>query len=674
MNVGAQIYAPEGWGVLAKGTDYHFLQSDARSERVLLVQFEVMKKGSPKANLIILRRKNFEDGVRVGAIVPAEHQSYLPPWLGPLEGSDLSAQDRLHSTAKISKSVRVENRYLHIAPAIQALDSILTAKNPEAEINLWAAKCKPRQNETRFRLWFFTYLCFGMDIWTLLPPFHRSGRWDRTEYPDRKFGAPSLVFGKCYGYGCTLEMIEACCNSYRKRARLGKHLTTIYEEAMNEDFHCKIASLPSGMKTYFHPHGKPFPTYWQFRYRVMQRFGKEVVQKSLYGAARYRNRIAPAKGRFSEEVANLMERVEADGYYTKERPRGYVDGSSLPPICVVTSRDVLSGKKLGIGFSFGAERATAYRMMLFCMAVPKDFFCELFGVTYAKGEWENQGLPGHFAVDRGPGARKNLIQAIEQRFPIRDMAPSWSGQSKATVESSHPRNVKIEGQPSFIQSDLTPVELARREIIELMRYNNGADMSDRIDPDSDLASVTPTPIGLWTYYDQKYRNDAQPMRIDEAIRTFLTPTEFQLREDGVYLQGRRYFARELEESEEFAAYLASQASPTRIQGYVLDMCIRYIWIELNGRLIKLGARLRMRGDEETLWMSLAELDQWDDARRIVKSALRVHQKANASDYKERFREMTGKSWDAGRRKTGKPKRDVSQGHDGVAGTSGKKVA
>lgn len=469
-------------------------------------------------------------------------------------------------------------------------------------------------------------------------------------------------------------MIEACCDSYRKRARLGKHLTTIYEDAMSEDFNCRITTHSSGMKNYFHPQGKPFPTYWQFRYRVMQRFGKEVVQKTLYGAVRYRNRIAPARGRFSEEVANLMERIEADGYYIKERPRGYVDDSSLPPMCVVTSRDVLSGKKLGIGFSFGAERATAYRMMLFCMAVPKKFFCELFGVPYIIGEWENQGLPGHFGIDRGPGARKNLIPAIEQRFPIRDMAPSWSGQSKATIESSHPRDVKIEGKPTFVQSALTPVELARREIIGLMQYNNGADMSDRIDPDSDLVSIPPTPIGLWMYYDRIFRNDAQPMRIDEAIRTFLTPTEFNLREDGVYLQGRRYFAPELEHSEEFAAYLASRASSTRIQGYVLDMCVRYIWVELNGRLIKLSAILRIRGDEETLWNSLEELDQWDEAHRKVKSEFRVHQKANASDYKQRFTETTGKPWDAGQRQSGKPKRQVRTGQDRAAATSRKKVA
>ena len=178
------------------------------------------------------------------------------------------------------------------------------------------------------------------------------------------------------------ELIEKCIKSYLKRAKLGKHMTKIYEEAMIGDFGCRVVTNSSGMKAYCHPKGEPFPTYWQFRYRVHLEIGVDAVLKTLYGMARHRNRIASSRGRYSEEVANLMERIEADGYYIKERPKGYVDGTTLPPMCVVVSRDVLSGKKLGIGFSFGAERATAYRMMLFCMAVPKDYFCRLFGVPF----------------------------------------------------------------------------------------------------------------------------------------------------------------------------------------------------------------------------------------------------------------------------------------------------
>ncbi|WP_199710497.1 hypothetical protein [Noviherbaspirillum cavernae] len=642
---------------MVKDVVYHLLHNGAQSGRILMVHFDVGKDvGMPKASLFSIARRLFEEGVATSRIVPVAQQLALPPWLRQFEGVNLEEQDGLRAKAKLSNRERVENRLLHITSAVRIIESILSDQDPQAEINRRAAQCNPPQHPSRFRLWLLTYLCFGRDMWALLPPFHRSGHWNRERYPDRKFGAPSLAHGKHYGHGSSREMTEACIKSYRKRAQLGKPMATIYAEAMVEDFHCRVITHESGMKSYVQFQGEPFPTYWQFRYRVVKAFGKEMIQKLRYGSVRYRTRIAESRGRFSEEVSNLMERVEADGFYVKERPKGYVEGTNLPPLCVVVSRDVLSGMKLGIGFSFGAERATAYRMMLFCMAIPKNYFCRLFGVPFVPGEWPNQGLPGHFGIDRGPWARKELIEAMEKRFPIRDMAPSWSGQSKATVESSHPKDLKFEGKPTYVQSELTPVELAKREIIRLIQFNNGADMEARFDPDRDLAYVAPSPVGLWNYYDERFRNDGQPMRVDEAIRTFLTPIEFLVREDGVYLDGRRYSSEEFEATGTLERCGISQGMHSRVQGYVLDMCVRHVWIEVDGRLLELDAKLRIRGDEETLWMSIAELDQWAEARRAVNSAYRAHQHANTSDYRQRFEQSTGKSWEAGQRKSGKPKR------------------
>lgn len=435
-------------------------------------------------------------------------------------------------------------------------------------------------------------------------------------------------------------------------------MTQIYEAAMTEDFHCTVVTLASGMKVYSHSTGAPFPTYWQFRYRVLLEIGLDTVQKTLYGEVRHRTRIAASKGRFTEEVANLMERIEADGRYLKERPRGYVEGSTLPGMCVVESRDVLSGKKLGIGFAFGKERSSAYRMMLFSMAVPKEFFCMLFGVTLNPGEWTNEGLPPHFSVDRGPGARKNLIDEFEKRFPIRDLAPSWSGQSKATVESGHTREVKTEGEPNFVQSNLTPVQLARKEIIRLIRFNHTPNAEDRLDPDADLAGVPPTPIGLWQYYDKLFRNDGHPMRIDEAVRTFLTPIEFSVREDGVYLGARRFYTDELRATGILDGR-GKESDGTKVGGYMLDMCVRYVWVEVGGKLLLVAAKLRIRGDEETLYMSLAELSQWTETRREVASAARVHAHAASSEYAKRFESDTGQRWDSGEARKGRPKQNLT---------------
>jgi len=661
MFVGIQIIAPEGWGSMPKDVTFHFLKNDARRDRVLLAHFEVRGQNKlPMARLFVMRRGVFEEGAESGNIVPLDSQSKLPPWLSELEGFDLTQLDRERPRAKISHRSRVENRFLQIASTVRDFNGILDADDPEAEINQRAASCSPRQNETRFRLHVLAYLCFGCDMWVLLPPYHNIGHWNRLERPDTKFGAPSLAFGREYGNGMSPQLVERSVKGYLKRAKLGKYMEDIYAEVMEEDFHCvSVTSTKKGLKVYVHPNGLPFPTYWQFRYRVIKAIGVEQVQRTLYGHVRHRTRVAASKGSFTEDVANLMEKIQADGYYTKELPRGYVDGTSLPPLCVVTGSDVLSGKGIGIGFSFGAERSTAYRTMLFCMAVPKDYFCSLFGIEIAPEEWTSEGLPGHLITDRGPGARKDLIAELEKRFPIKDIVPSWSGQSKATVESSHPRTVKPEGQPTFVKSELTPVQLARREIMRMVKRNNSANMEHRFQPDRELVDIPPSPNALWNHYDSRFRNDAIPMRIDEAVRTFLTQIEFSLRDDGVWLDQQRYDAAELRNSGIYERVARSGTSTAKIQGYILDMCLRYIWVEHEGRLLRLAAQLRSRGDEETLYLSLAESEQWSKSRKEIGSAYAVHQFAVASEFNARFREATGEAWDSTTRKAGRPKRDAT---------------
>lgn len=660
MKIGTQLIAPDGWKGLPKGVPFHFLRSDPIRKRVLLVRFQLGKgKSEPRAEVMAMERHDFETGIERPAIVPAEKQTALPPWLRALEGFDFSKVDEFRTGAKkISHRARVEKRLRIISSALDEIHLILTAPDLELEINRRARLCNPPQNETRFRLWLLTYLCFGQNIWVLLPPYHRIGHWDRFRHATTKFGAPSKAYGKAYGFGCSKEMAAQCVESYLARAKPGRHMTEIYEEAMIEDFRCRIVSTDNGMKAFATKDGRAFPTYGQFRYRVKCALGKEFIQKKRYGDARHRTKIAASKGRFSEEVANLMERIEADAYYVKDRPKGYIEGSTLKPICVVTARDILSGLKLGIGFSFGRETGEAYRMMLFSMAVPKSIFCRLFGVTLKPGEWVSEGLPCHWAYDRGPGARKDLIEEIERKPPLSDMAPSWSGQSKATVESGHPKNLKIEGEPSYVKSNLTPVQMAAQEITRLIMFNNTANQEDRLDPDRDLAFVEPSPNGIWKHYDQLFRNDAMPMCFDEAVRTFLTPIDYTVREDGLYWKGRRFYSDQLRDTGVLDMVMKGDKNSGRVTGYTLDMCVRYAWVEIQGTLIEVPAMLRIRGDDGSLFISVAELDQWQEARSTVGSAFSVHQRAVGADMRQRFGESTDKGFDAGVRRPGRPKRNA----------------
>lgn len=667
MLTGTCLVATEGFASLLKDVHYHFLCNDHSSDRALLVLFSWSGTGAPQAHLISLSSSEFEAAAVGKVIVPTTTQATLPPWLEALEGENLGAKDvmrlrggkidceggRLRGTRLHAE--RIEQRLTYIAQALADLPAILAADDVDRAINQYARRATPPQNETRFRLWLLTYIAFGRNFWSLLPPFHNAGHWDRKRLAPKKMGAPSKAHGKRYGFGMSEEMAKRCEKAYVKYLALGKSMKAIYEESMRKEFGCKAVKQPSGMKVYMHPKGLPFPTLRQFRYQIGKTFGIEVVQKNRYGSARHRNRLVPSKGNYSADVAYLMEKVESDGYFPAERPKGYVEGSVLKPLCVVTSRDLASGAKLGIGFSFGEERGTAYRMMLFCMAVPKEYFCRLWGIKIKPEEWPSQGLPAHFKVDRGPGSSLNLV-GDKVKPAIRHLVESWSGQSKATVESSHPRDVKFEGQPTYVVSDYTPVALGRREIVRLVKYNHTADMSARIEIDRDLAFIPPVAHALWKHYDERGRNLGIPISIDDAVRAFLTPIKLKVSKDGVFLDGRRYNSKELRESGLLDRIARSGNRKDVIGGYMMDLCIRHVWVEVDNQLLLLDAQLKIREDDELLYMSFAELEQWNEARSQVNSAFRVHESAASSEIIEHFESQTGDKWQEGRRMYGSPKK------------------
>lgn len=655
MHCGSQLIAPDGYKSLHAGEPYHLLRN--KKGRVLLLRFVGDLKVTPAAYLIPMAQVEFEDGIESDLIVASPEQPALPPWLAAFETIDVSKMDMLRTRARKSHASRVEDRLMVLLPTLQQIDAILDAPNPDLELNRIARSCLPRQNETRFRLWFYVYLCFGRNVWALLPPFHNIGHHDRLAFPDSKQGRNNKAFGKHYGFGCRQEVIDGCLRGWVKHSGLGRTMKSVYARIMESEFHCRTVKTRFGTDDFVQPDGKPFPSYWQYRYRVLQKFGLKVVQITLYGTVRHRARLAAPEGAFAEAVANLMERVEADAYNTKERPKGFVEGSTLPALSVVIGRDWLCGMKLGIGFSFGAERTSAYRAMLFSMAVPKDFFCALFGITINRKDWPSEGLTGFLVVDRGPGASGRLVEDHDPKLPIREIAPSWSPQSKATVESSHPRDIKIEGAPSYLQSELTPVELAKQEIYRLLNYNHTADMSDRFQPVGDLALVPPDPVSLWEYYDRKCRNDAVPLSIADAVRAFLIPVELSMTEKGVWLHEQCYWSEALKATDVLGKLKRSPQATLTVRGYMLEMCVRHLWVEVQGELLFLDAQLRLRDDEQLLFLSSAELDQWHEARGLVASAFGPHQHATTTETMRTFEEDVGKRWEAGRIRRGKPKKD-----------------
>lgn len=655
MSIGTRIVAPQGFKQLVANEPYYFLRNHAPSGRVFLVHFAGRGTDEPRARLLTLGGQEFAEQLSpsVQGLIRMDVSPTLPPWLECLDGINFNLIDSCRPLAKQTHKSRVEVREGHIARAVADIELIFEAKNPELELNCYARKCSPIQNEQRFRLWVLTYLVFGRNQWALLPPFHRIGGWDRFAHPDRKFGAHSLYFGEKYGFGVTPEMVEKMWIGYTRFRGPGVSLIEIYRQTIKNIFGCQPITLADGRKHFIHPEGDPFPTHWQFQYWIHKKVDIQEVQETLYGAVRYRSRKAPTQGKFTEAVANLLQRVSADGYYTEERPRGYVDGSLLPPLCVVVGRDELSGKKVGIGFAFGNEHSSAYRMMLFSMAVPKPFFCSLFGLDISEEDWHGQGLPILLGVDRGPGAKKDLIDDFQSRIPIRDLAPSWNGQSKASVESSHPRSVKTEGQPFYVASTLTPVQLAMKEICRLMEFNSNSNVRDRMDIDPALVDLYPSPNELWDHYEQQLRTDAQPTSLSDAVRTFLTLDHIRVDRRGAWYDDIRYDSDEFKDSE-FRRKLSSRSGATA-KGYVLDLCLRHIWIEVDGFLMMLRMQRPIREIDDFSYISVTEQAERKAALAKVDSGFKQHQQAAAIHFRQIFEKTTGLSWNSGRRKGGRAK-------------------
>jgi hypothetical protein len=645
--MGKQLYAPEGWMQFGKNKVYFLLRNKNHFKSIFFVDFVEKKNNQFQAELIQMDRFKFESGIQAQAILECDIQHTLPTWLWEFEGYDM-ARFELKNTDATLKTVsqRVDERVNIISEAVINFDQILQSANPIFEMNQYARKANPPQNESRFRHWLLTYMGLGMNKWVLMPNFHRIGKWERELKSKQKQGAPSLAYGKKYGYPMTLDMREKCLDGFTKHAKNTKFLSEVYVGVLRHEFLCRI--IESSKSDLAIVSDQPFPTFNQFKYQIDKAIGLETRQKLLYGESRYRNKKAVSKGRFSQEIGNLYEKIYVDAYQVSARPKGYLHESVLPALYGVTAADSLSGMPLGIGFSFGSEQSDGYRMLLFSMAVEKKRFCALFGVEIESDEWPCMGLPAHIFLDRGPGARKNLVENVERQFVIREIAPSWSGQSKATVETTHPKQIKMEGKPTYQASELTPVQLAIAEILRVIEYVKSANVADRLDPLPINLNVYPTPQGIWEYFDKIYRNDAIQVRFEDAVRSFLTKVEFKVKEDGVYLHGRLFNCDELRHTGIF------DLGKTFVEGYVLDLCVRYVWIEWKGQLIEVSALHRIRGADEDLYLSIAELQQLEFSMAQKRSHLQVYKVAIELQTRERFFGLTGHDYDkVVKRKTGR---------------------
>jgi hypothetical protein len=310
---------------------------------------------------------------------------------------------------------------------------------------------------------------------------------------------------------------------------------------------------------------------------------------------------------------------------------------------------------LSIGFSQGGERASAYRMELFCRAIDKVKFCALFGKEITRDQWLSYGLPPHDVQDRGAGSTDDALPRSQKfQADIQELAQSHSGQSKAVIESSNPKTRKANDAPSYRASNMPVFELIRREIDRVLKDNETFNIKDRIPPNLLRNMTSLTPLALYSELDRRGRNDSMQIQFDDAVRTLLTKLKARVDRKGVWLHNQCFSSESLRKSKLFGRIRGPQ-NP-EIEVYVLEACVRHIWVDIEGKLLELDIQVPMRVGNEVLYLSLDELKEREKFLRHLNLAHEEHRDAYTAKIEREFSEQTGKTWNSGRTVSGRVKR------------------
>lgn len=658
VHIGTQLHAPNGLGSLAKGVRYYY--AGRRDDgKVLLVWFCRHKK-KWRVHFIRMTGEDFEAALldEKRSLKPCEKQFDWPEWLSDQEGVSF---DELESSryGKKTQTYReqVESRYAKIAPALESEKHILAADDPLKAIARYAYLGEGTMHPHRLQVWFFAYVLHGNDIWALKQPTKRVGKWNRRDetHRDVKYGRPSLDEGTSFGWS-SASMRSQILKIYLDRCGPSIYMRRIHREALLEDFGCKTKKNEDGNSIYYHPENLPFPSYGQFRSVVISELGLNTVQTTVYGAPRVRNHARVNEGNYTQQFANILESLEVDAYFVSERPRAMYSNEAMPALGVARGICVTTGACVGVGFSLGSETSEAYASMLWCAAVPKALVARMYGIPLEDLLWIMQGLPASLKSDRGPAGGRKLVARLEKAFPMKSITPSYSGQSKAPVEASHPRDVNLEGAPSYVLSDLNVIQMVKREVYRACSDNHTSNISSRLSDeaihDFRREGRTATPHHYWDYLSKRLRTSAHAMSNEQAVRAFWTEMEFPVDGDGARHRHRWYTSTAFKDVQKKVGDLTD----FKVKGYVLNMVVRYIYVEVKGRLMELEATRKTRIDGQDLFVPLSELDATAHDLSILNSKTRNSIEAAAGDAEKRFKEATGKSWHQGERRHGPPKR------------------
>jgi hypothetical protein len=348
-----------------------------------------------------------------------------------------------------------------------------------------------------------------------------------------------------------------------------------------------------------------------------------------------------------------MQRINVDVFYAKPTMKGVL-AEHMPTMCIARPIDALTGVRLGIGASLNGEKGDAYAMACFSMGMHKDLFCRLFGINIERSRWPSYGFPTSYVLDRGPGTKASLLDAIMKVVPHIQITPSRSGQSNAISESTHPRSTHIDGDPVYEIADGNYLDFLKRKIVETIDENLTSDVSARLDEELKDARVKPRPVALWNYFDRRLRTHAVSVPDHKLIRSFLPKRECTIKRSGAWIDAVRFKSDQLT-----ASRLCEKITGNRsfkMEAYILPLCLRQIWIDYDGDLIETYLAPPIQGGVDDIDLTLYDLERMIDIRRDLQSEAKKEDLAIKMALEELYEEQTGRPASTTRQQRARPKR------------------
>lgn len=657
MNLGTQLHAPDGFECLSKNVRYYYLCSDDETKLTTLANFSEQCSGR-RVQLHRLQNDRFWSAIDVGRITKyglAECVN-VPAWLWRMEGRNVALEDSKRIKPVLTYIGIAEQRYGYIEALLPQLQEIIRSTSPFALLNRHAKSVKPVQNRQRIAEWFFAYICHGQQLAALTPAYRNTGTYDKSaeKYNATHFGKVSIDKGRLSGWPSAMfsETIRTAVDHF-----LGMEMTKseIYKQSLVKYFGCRGRKNARGDWELYHPEGKPFPdTEGKFWYQWYKYCNLRTTNLRHYGEHHVRA-TSGTKGSYAQTVPAILSELEADGYYLEERPRLLIDEGHGNPLCVVRGVCVATKNVVGVGFANGTEDGDAYRMMLFCAAIGLDEFALLFGLERKDLlDVAVKGLPSHIISDRGSAPIAAIISSLKEKYPVREMTQTYSGQSKPTVEAGHPRTKNVERPANHVTSDKNVIQLIRREICRAAIDNHVRDVGDLITGQRALDGVATTPYALAQYMDSKGLNDAIQVTCDTAVRRFLWEASFELRDGGLWLGSQCYTCPELDASDVYVTL--SPGQKILVPGYHLKLNLKWAWVEFRGQLIKLRRKFSVLEGDADAMMTIDDIQKEAEIKRKLAAEHRRSATAAKVEGVTRYEGATGNKWGGTERNPGRARK------------------